>query len=84
MKNGRIDLAHPDNTASRSVGPGDHFGERALLGDRTWQLTATAAEPTTLIAIEAEVFDTITRADTSIRDLLLKTASRLPVPRQRA
>jgi NADH dehydrogenase len=86
VKSGRIDLMHPDNTPARSVGPGDHFGERALLGDRQWQLTAIAGERTTLIALESDVFDTITRADTSIRDLLLKTASKLPVPvpRERA
>jgi len=84
VKSGRIDLSNADNSPVRSVGPGDHFGERALLSDRTWQLTATAGERTTLIALEAKVFDAITRADTSIRDLLIKTASKLPVPPQRA
>ena len=84
VKNGRVDLTNADRSPVRSVGPGDHFGERALLGDRIWQLTATAGERTTLIALEADVFDTITRADTSIRDLLIKTASKLPIPRERA
>ena len=78
VKSGMIDLRHADGALARSVGPGDHFGERALLGDRIWQFTAVAAEPTTLVSLGAGVFDTITRADTSIRDLLVKTASKLP------
>jgi NADH:quinone reductase (non-electrogenic) len=78
VKNGRIELRNPDGTVSRSVGPGDHFGERALLGDRIWQFSAVAAERTTLVALGAKVFDTITRVDTSIRELLVKTSSKLP------
>ena len=78
VKSGLIDLRNPDGTLSRSVGPGDHFGERALLGDRIWRFTAVAAERSTLVALGAKVFDTITRADTSIRELLVKTASKLP------
>ena len=81
VKSGLIDLRNPDGTLARSVGPGDHFGERALLGDRIWRFTAVAAERSTLVALGAKVFDTITRADTSIRDLLGKTASEVP-PRE--
>jgi NADH dehydrogenase len=75
VKTGSIQLSSPDGESGRSVGPGDHFGERALLHDRVWQVSAVAAERTVLVALGASVFDTITRADHSIRDLLLKTAS---------
>ncbi len=75
VKSGRIDLQDAEGKATRSVLPGDHFGERALLNDRVWQLTAVAAEPTVLLALGASVFDTITRADKSIRDFLLGSAS---------
>lgn len=76
VKSGLVDLRHADGTPSRSVGPGDHFGERALLHDRIWQFTAVAAERTVLVALGANVFDTITRADTTIREFLLRTASK--------
>lgn len=78
VKSGRIDLLKPDGTLSRPVLPGEHFGERALLTDRTWQLTAVAAEQTVLVALGADVFDSITRADKSIREFLLSTASKTP------
>ncbi len=78
LKSGRIDLFNPDGSLSRSVSPGQHFGERALLGDRIWQLTAVAGEPSALVALGAQVFDTITRADRSLREFLLTTASKLP------
>jgi NADH dehydrogenase len=82
VKNGLIELRHSDGTLARSVGPGDHFGERALLGDRIWRFTAVASERTTLVALGANVFDTITRADKSIRELLVTTASKLPPARE--
>jgi NADH:ubiquinone reductase (H+-translocating) len=78
VKSGRIDLLKADGTLSRPVLPGEHFGERALLHDRLWQLTAVAAEQTVLVSLGADVFDTITRADKSIRDFLLATASKTP------
>lgn len=78
VKSGRIELRKSDGTLSRPVVPGEHFGERALLTDRIWQLTAVAAEPTHLVALGGDVFDAITRADKSIRDFLLATASKTP------
>ncbi|MEA3212837.1 MAG: hypothetical protein QOE70_5894 [Chthoniobacter sp.] len=80
VKSGKIDLLNPDGSLSRCVLPGDHFGERALLHDRIWRFSAVAAEGTVLVALGASVFDTLVRADTSIRDLLLRTASKLETP----
>ena len=78
VKSGSVDLLHPDGSLARTIGLGDHFGERALLHDRIWRFTAVASEGTTLVSLGAKVFDTITRADKSIRELLLNTASKLP------
>ncbi|HEY5753197.1 MAG TPA: FAD-dependent oxidoreductase [Chthoniobacterales bacterium] len=75
VKSGRIELFNADNTPSRSVLPGDHFGERALLNDQIWHVTAIAAEDSTVVAIGASAFESVLGADASIREFLLKTAS---------
>ena len=51
-----------------SIGPGEHFGERALLHDRKWRFTAVAAEPTILVSLEAKVFQAISGASASIHE----------------
>ncbi|MES2570442.1 MAG: FAD-dependent oxidoreductase [Verrucomicrobiota bacterium] len=75
VKSGRIELREKDGSVARTVLPGNHFGERALLHDRIWQYTAVAVEPTELVTISSAVFDTVTSADKPIRDFLLTTAA---------
>ena len=58
-----------------SIGPGEHFGERALLHDRKWRFTAVAAEPTTLVALEAKVFQAISSASASIHEFFEHSSS---------
>jgi len=60
----------------RTLGPGDHFGRRALLGNRRWSLTAIAAEATTLIALSARVLDAIMRTSAPLRERLLKLTAK--------
>jgi NADH dehydrogenase len=67
VKTGRIDLNDGDGLVM-SIGPGEHFGERALLHDRKWRFTATAAEPTTLVSLEAKVFQALSGSSASIRE----------------
>ena len=67
VKKGRIDLIDGDGPVM-SMGPGEHFGERALLHDRKWRFNAVAAEPTTLVALEAKVFQAISSASSSIHE----------------
>jgi NADH dehydrogenase len=67
VKKGRIDLTD-ENGPVMSIGPGEHFGERALLHDRKWRFTAVAAEPSTLVALEAKVFQAISSASASIHE----------------
>jgi len=38
VKKGRVDITDANGDVVKSAGPGDHFGERALLGDRTLAL----------------------------------------------
>lgn len=80
VKSGRIDLTQPDGTLVRSVSAGGHFGERALLNDRMWRYSAVAAEQTVLVALSATVFDTITRADKSLRQFMVDTMAKAATP----
>ncbi len=75
IKTGSIDLRDAAGASVRVLGPGEHFGQRALLEDRTWRYSAVATEPTTLIALTARVFDAITRASTPIRERLLSLST---------
>ncbi len=67
VKKGRIELNDGDGPVM-SIGPGEHFGERALLHDRKWRFNALATEPTTLVALEAKVFRAISGASASINE----------------
>ena len=67
VKKGRIDLTDGDGPVM-SIPAGEHFGERALLHDRKWRFTAIAAEPTTLVALEAKVFQAISGASASLHE----------------
>jgi len=67
VKSGRIEL-RDDTGPVMSICPGEHFGERALLHDRKWRFTATATEPTTLVSLEAKVFQAISGASASIHE----------------
>jgi NADH dehydrogenase len=67
VKKGRIELNDGDGPVM-SIGPGEHFGERALLHDRKWRFNAIAAEPTTLVALEAKIFQAISSASASLHE----------------
>jgi NADH dehydrogenase len=67
VKKGRIEL-RDDDGALMTIGAGEHFGERALLHDRKWRFTAVASEPTTLVALDAKVFQAISSASASIHE----------------
>jgi NADH:ubiquinone reductase (H+-translocating) len=66
VKEGRIDL-FDENGLVKSIFSGGHFGERALLHDRVWRFKAVAAEPSTLVALDANTFIIISRASRSIQ-----------------
>ncbi len=80
VKNGRIDITDDAGEVVKSCGPGDHFGERALMGDRIWRFDARATEPTTLVAIEARTFDKLIGAFGSLNKLFQKSAENYHLP----
>ncbi len=81
VKQGRVDITNESGEVVKSAGPGDHFGERALMGDRIWRFDATAKEPSELVVIEARTFDKLITI-TSLRKLFLKSAEEYHLPEE--
>ena len=75
IKTGRIDIVDSANDrVIKSLGKGEHFGERALLTDQTWKYTAFAAEDSVLIALEKDVLDRMISGFGSFETMLRKSA----------
>ncbi len=81
VKDGAIELTDSEGLV-KTLGPGEHFGERALLHDKIWRFTATAKEPTTLVSLNAKVFETIDRASSSIHKLFEQSSSQYATRKQ--
>jgi NADH dehydrogenase len=81
VKSGRIDLTD-ENGLVKSVGAGEHFGERALLQDHVWRFSATAAETTMLVLLEDKVFLSISSASNSIRNFFESSANQYATRQQ--
>lgn len=75
VKSGRVDITDGQGLV-RSVGPGDYFGELALLNNRPWIFTATAAEETTLVALDGASFRALSGASQSIHRFFEKSSRR--------
>jgi len=73
VKKGRIELRDDTGTVM-SLGGGEHFGERALLSDRRWRFTAVAIEPTTLVSLDAKIFEAVSSASSSIHEFFEHSA----------
>jgi NADH dehydrogenase len=59
VSSGEIQITDSEGRVVKTAGPGDHFGERALLDDRIWRFDAKATTATTLVAIGARTFEKI-------------------------
>jgi NADH:ubiquinone reductase (H+-translocating) len=80
VKSGRINLVEDGSgELVKSLGKGEHFGERALLEDRIWRFDARAVEPTTLAAIDAKTFDKMCHAFGDLDRLFRRTAAEYPL-----
>ena len=74
VKNGRVDITDETGEVVKSAVAGDHFGERALLEDHIWRYTATAKEPSTLVAIDERTFQKLVSSIGSLSKLFRRTA----------
>lgn len=74
VSSGEIEITDEEGRVVKRAGPGDHFGERALLNDRIWRFDAKATMPTTLVAIGARTFEKIVGSMGQIGSLFRRTA----------
>ena len=80
VKKGRVDITDDNGEVVKSAGPGDHFGERALMSDRIWRFNAKAKESTQLVAIDGRIFDKLVGAIVSLNRLFHRTAENYALP----
>jgi NADH:ubiquinone reductase (H+-translocating) len=74
VKDGCIELKEDSGEVVKVCGKGEHFGERALLGDRIWRFDAVAKESSTLVAIDARTFDKLVGSIGSLNRLFSRSA----------
>jgi NADH dehydrogenase len=80
VKSGEVEIVDDkQGEVVKRCGPGDHFGERALLGDRIWRFNARATKASTLAAIDAKTFDKMCNAFGDLNKLFRKTAAEYPL-----
>jgi NADH dehydrogenase len=75
VKSGCVEIGDESGLV-QSVGPGEYFGERALLLDRVWQFDGRASEPTVLVSIPADTFHQIVQGTGSLGRLFQKSAAK--------
>jgi NADH dehydrogenase len=56
VKDGKVEIRDEQGQVVKACAKGDHFGERALLGDRIWRFDAVATQSSTLVAVDADTF----------------------------
>lgn len=82
VKKGRVDITDAQGQIVKTCGPGEHFGERALLSDGMWRFDATATEPSELVAIDGETFKTLVKSIGSLDTLFRSTAQQYHLPEE--
>ena len=82
VKQGQVDITDSHGTVVKSAGPGEHFGERALLGDGRWRFDATARVPSQLVAIDGQTFKTIAQSIGSLNTLFQQSAQQYHLPEE--
>jgi NADH dehydrogenase len=82
VKKGRVNITDAKGELVKSAGPGEHFGERALLGDGMWRFDAIATEPSELVAIDGETFKTLVKSIGSLDTLFRSTAQQYHLPEE--
>lgn len=82
VKKGRVEITDSHGQIVKSAGPGEHFGERALLGDGIWRFDAHAKESSELVAIDGDTFKTLVKSIGSLDTLFRATAQQYHLPEE--
>lgn len=75
VESGQVDILHPagNGEIAASFGPGDFFGEAAMLEDLPRHATALAKAPTRLLRIERAAFAEVLRQNVEIAIRIMRT-----------
>lgn len=79
VKEGRVDVFDGDKLLE-SKNAGETFGQHGLARGR-WQFGAIAAEPTTLVAVSKDAFETFYKSSQNFRDWVKRTEVESPANR---
>jgi NADH dehydrogenase len=71
VKGGKLELSNAEGNVLRTLTAGHQLGKDTLYYKKPWVFTATACEPTTLIAVSDEVFETVSRAGVTIDEVFM-------------
>lgn len=82
VKKGMVEITDFEGRIVKAAGPGEHFGERALLTDSIWRFDATAKESSELVAIDGDTFKTLVKSIGSLDTLFRATAQQYHLPEQ--
>lgn len=82
VQKGRVDITDAGGELVKSAVAGEHFGERALMGDGIWRFDATAKEPSELVAIDGATFKTLVKSIGSLEALFKSTAQQYHLPEE--
>jgi len=82
VKKGCVEITDAQGQIVKSAVAGEHFGERALMGDGIWRFDATAKEPSELVAIDGDTFKTLVQSIGSLEALFKSTAQQYHLPEE--
>ncbi len=82
VKKGCVEITDAQGQIVKSAGAGEHFGERALMGDGIWRFDATAKESSELVAIDGGTFKTLVKSIGSLESLFKSTAQQYQLPEE--
>ncbi len=82
VKKGCVEITDAQGQLVKAAGAGEHFGERALMGDGIWRFDATAKEPSELVAIDGGTFKTLVKSIGSLEALFKSTAQQYHLPEE--
>jgi NADH dehydrogenase len=82
VKKGCVEITDAQGQIVKSAVAGEHFGERALMGDGIWRFDATAKESSELVAIDGGTFKTLVKSIGSLNALFKSTAQQYHLPEE--
>lgn len=75
VKSGQMEIRDSKGQVLRTLVKGEQLGKRTILSGQTWPFDAVAAEPTTLVAISARLFEAVADAGAPVEQIFSRPAN---------